>query len=198
MCIQSIIGEGLRAFARDERGSAALEFVLSVPLLVGVMCITAEYGRSLIVREALDSAVSDATRLLSRAPADEVTGPSGDIFISPKEHFVDMAQTLVADRVGIEPDEVILNWWVTVEDDGTNFRQPYQIVRVQAQIEVELPFLSYTILLRDATQIADGTATFVSTDMARYAYEAPLGSGCTAAEIASAQCGAEDILVETN
>ncbi|MEO1533470.1 MAG: TadE/TadG family type IV pilus assembly protein, partial [Pseudomonadota bacterium] len=59
----------LGAFIRDDSGASALELIVSLPLLVGCMLITANYGLLISTREALDSATRDATRLLTRAPA---------------------------------------------------------------------------------------------------------------------------------
>ncbi|MEM6945467.1 MAG: TadE family protein, partial [Pseudomonadota bacterium] len=57
------------AWCGDERGASALELIVSLPLLVGCMLITTNYGLLISTREALDSATRDATRLLTRAPA---------------------------------------------------------------------------------------------------------------------------------
>lgn len=140
----------LRRFQRDERGSAGAEFVVSLPLLIGVMVIASEYGGALQVRDVLDAATRDAARFLARAPLDS----SGNY----RQHFVDEAEGLVAERLGLDAAQVEL---ITTEPPGADgsrgaastgptviddtdgeFRTEYRVVTVDVEIVYEMPLLA--------------------------------------------------------
>ncbi|MEM6487062.1 MAG: TadE family protein [Pseudomonadota bacterium] len=99
-------------FVADERGASAMELLVSLPLLVGMMLITANYGLLLNTREALDSATRDAARLLMRAPAgcvaDATPGNGFNQRPEPYPFFVGQAQQLIADRMGVDLADVTL------------------------------------------------------------------------------------------
>ena len=59
----SNVCRSLGRFLRSESGSAGSEFVVSLPLLIGVMVIASEYGSALQVRDVLDAATRDAAAL---------------------------------------------------------------------------------------------------------------------------------------
>lgn len=61
----------IRRFAKDQSASVSVDFVISIPILLAVLVLTAEYGRVLQMRSTLDNAVADAARYLSRVPLDE-------------------------------------------------------------------------------------------------------------------------------
>lgn len=83
---------GLRRFARDRSGSVTVDFIVSLPILLAILVLTSEYGRTLQMRMTLESAVADAARYLSRAPL----VPGGDAF--PPE-AVAIARNLIVSRV---------------------------------------------------------------------------------------------------
>lgn len=56
----------LRRFGSDSRASVAVDFIISLPILLAVLVLTSEYGRVLQMRNAMDNAVADAARYLSR------------------------------------------------------------------------------------------------------------------------------------
>lgn len=159
-------------FLRDDRGSAAVEFVAVLPLAAGILVLGAEYGNGLMTREALDSAVRDATRILSRAPV-ELEG-EGRV---PYAHFEDLARNVVADRTGEDPTR----FEVRLLPVGGTGQSARWIVETEAEIVVDLPLLSFFERIG-----IGGVATGVSMtarDSAPYVGEAPAGAlGCSRAD----------------
>lgn len=126
------------AFAREERGTAGLEFITTLPLLLGVLVFTAEYGQALRARMALDSATQDIARYLARAPVDNVTGLDGIPKIDFYPGIEANAQALLADRV----DPLLRFEAAAYTVDIANFREPYYIIEVKAWTYVDMPLLS--------------------------------------------------------
>lgn len=133
-----------RDFAHDDAGTAGLEFVTTVPLLLGVLVFTAEYGEALRSRMALDSAVQDIARYLARAPVDRVVVSQG---LPPEiQHYPGVlteAQALLGQR--IEPVLFFRVQTTTVDsgtDEGGTFRDPYYVIEVVATTWEELPLMS--------------------------------------------------------
>lgn len=126
-----------RAWRRDESGAAALELIVALPLLVGMMLVTANYGLLLNSREALDSATRDAARILMRAPAGcrDVSGRNEPL---PYPHFEQEAQQIVADRMGVDFADVTLNTQVFfVPGSEALAGQSYYQVVVQVSVEMD-------------------------------------------------------------
>lgn len=63
-------------FRQDQRGAAAIEFALVLPLLIGLMAGTVEIGLVGIVSNNLDNAVQGAARKLRTGEADGATSAS--------------------------------------------------------------------------------------------------------------------------
>lgn len=129
------IASAVRRFRADQSGSAGSEFVVSLPLLLGVMVIASEYGGALQVRDALDAATNDAARFLGRAPLDS----SGDL----RPYFITEAHGLVAERLGVTPDRVNFEAEIDVPS-GTEdaFRAEYRVITVDVSLTVRMPLLA--------------------------------------------------------
>lgn len=129
---------GGAAWRRDERGAAALELIVSLPLLVGMMVLTANYGLMISTREALDSATRDATRLLTRAPAgltvDPVTGQDEPQLYT---HFLTEARQLIADRIGVETADVTLTTRVDFLTGSDALRREFYLVTVNVSVNLQ-------------------------------------------------------------
>lgn len=82
-----------RKFLGDQRGSATVEFVLALPILLAMMAFAVQYGNAMSIRNNLDVATRDAARYLARAPLANATGTSIDAT------FVQAARDMVQDRV---------------------------------------------------------------------------------------------------
>ena len=172
----SVLKQKVRGFIRDEAGSASIEFVVTLPLLIALLAISFEYGRAFAIREALDSAVRDATRFLARAPATLVDDAAGQ---RPglQQYFVDRARDMVSDRVGAEmtaetfPDPIVTN----DKSDGS-LRTPFYEIFVSVSVEAEFSLLSIF-----GNWIGSGGSgnlyafTMQARDSARYLGEVPEG-----------------------
>ena len=80
-------------FVRNNEGSATVEFVLALPILLALMAFSIQYGNALAIRNNLDVAARDAARYLARAPLNDSTGASID------STFINKSQAMVAERV---------------------------------------------------------------------------------------------------
>lgn len=201
--------QGLRDFANDETGSASVEFVVNMPLLFAVMAMSFEYSRAYEIREALDSGVRDATRLLARAPAIAVD-PDDITTERPAAHefFIDEARAIVARRTGFEitasemPDPIFsLNQGINPTGDGNAFRTAYWEVAVTVTIEANLPLLGlFSNFLSEAGQQRAQertTLTMVASDSGRYLSAVPLSdTACSYVRNIHARVDPDDDLVE--
>lgn len=156
VCYSSFLG-AVRRFVADDRGNAGLEFVTSIPLLLGVLIFTAEYGEALRERMILDNATHDVARFLARAPIDN-TAPAPSAAnpapaVQPAFYAVTLteAQRMFNDRVGftdtadprfVGGDAVVFTATITLNDQ-VNFRSDYHVIEVRAATYVDMPLLSF-------------------------------------------------------
>ncbi|GMG84653.1 hypothetical protein LNKW23_38690 [Paralimibaculum aggregatum] len=167
-------------FIRDERGTASMEFVVTLPLLLGPLILTAEYGQALSNREALDSAVADAVQLLAVAPAlPAITAGGENDAPLLVQHFVDKAEELIADRLEVPESAIMFEATIsedcsvtTADPDGAD--RPFYIVRVRAVVGLKLGLLSF---FNNFFNGADGAfrerLPILATDEARYISAVP-------------------------
>ncbi|MEM1344001.1 MAG: TadE family protein [Pseudomonadota bacterium] len=192
---ESVIGK-FREFTNDTRGMAAVEFVFMLPLSVGILVMSAEYGNGLMTREALDSAVRDATRVLSRAPLKQDS--SGDPVLQP--YFVDKAKQMIADRIGRKVEEITFQATATILPTGgllpPGVELRTEVIRIdtQASVGLNLGLLNY---IRNITLSAGASPenaivtslTMFAGDRARYGGEIALGVvACNAFDADQALC----------
>lgn len=138
-------GRCLRRFLADERGTAGIEFLAASPLLFGVMIFTAEYGEALRYRIALDGAVQDVARYLSRTPVRQSTDAAGNPSIAFYDHFLTDAGAMLDRHVGRHVDFTVD---VTTADTA-NFRTPFYLIDVNGSVTVDLPMLAFINLFSD-------------------------------------------------
>lgn len=180
---------------KDEQGQAGLEFVVTLPLLVGVATIAAEYGEGLQKRALLDSAVREATRLLSRAPG-EISYGISEIGARVRIHapFVFAARSLVAERMNMPAEDIDFGIEIVVVDEGENFRGGYYVITVDASIDISMPLLGLFDIDETTDRVdADGVLNIRSSESARYLAD-DLGSnrpgdrGCAALSASAEPC----------
>ncbi|MEO1494654.1 MAG: TadE/TadG family type IV pilus assembly protein [Pseudomonadota bacterium] len=186
-----------RRFVADDKGAAAIEFLLASPLLFGVMVFTAEYGQALRVRAALDGAVQDSARFLSRVAADDAIDGFGNPSISFYQDQLDEARQIIEARTGrsvVEGAEGQPAFDVDIETvDVGNFRTPYHVIRVTASIPMEMPLLSVLDIGlnigSDSNTAAQTSIIMTSADIARWVGEAPAGlPACDLLSRANGEC----------
>lgn len=117
----------LHEFARDERASVTVDFVVSIPILLGVLVLTTEYGRVLQMRTALDNAVSDATRYLTRVPYDPATGTF-------QTRIVDNAKHIISSRINTK--------YIAIDDPVVTEGADFTTVQISARVGLVSPALS--------------------------------------------------------
>ncbi|MEM9144598.1 MAG: hypothetical protein AAGC57_00265 [Pseudomonadota bacterium] len=175
---------GLRGFLDDEDGTASMEFVVALPLLLGPLVIFAEYGEALSKREQLDSAVADAVQLLANSPA----WPGATEADPPQlyQPFVNRAATLIAERLGTSIEDINFAYTVTGDLSNGALRTPFYQVSVSAQITLNNGMLSFINAFTSETDVAT-VLTLPSRDTARYISAVPPieNTGCTFADLAT-------------
>lgn len=112
-----------RGFARDDRAAVTVEFVVSVPLLMAVLAFAVQYGYAMQVRNALDVAVRDAARYMSRAPIDTSSNSVSTAFLTKASELVNARISAAA---AVTVDDLVIT------DD---------IVAIRATATVDLPLL---------------------------------------------------------
>lgn len=127
----------LAGFAKDDRASVSVDFVVAIPILLAVLVFTSEYGRVLQMRTVLDNAVSDATRYLARAPR-------GENCAYPPE-VTDIAKQLISQRINVN-HIAIGNPDCSAPPTAANI-DDYQAVSLTVSIGVETPAISVISLI---------------------------------------------------
>ena len=162
-----------------------MEFVVTLPLLMGILVISYEYGEAYATREALDSAVRDATRYIARSPAAVTEEDRQDAegntltFQRPEiqQFFIDNAIELISARTGhpenvIQFDPVI----VSLDVSGGQLRSPFYEVVVTVRLTVELPTLGIFGHWIGSNTEREVGFVMEARDHARYLGEVPLGA----------------------
>lgn len=138
MPLLSNIMANLRQFLADDRGAAGIEFLCTLPLLIGTMVLTAEYGNALRTKMVLNTATADVTRFLARTPLQE--DPANPGGLSFYNNFLIDAQAILDARMG---GNVTFGAAVfEVEPDATLRSTPI-MVRVTTDIGLTMPLLGF-------------------------------------------------------
>lgn len=135
-------GAKVRNFISDTEGSSTVEFVIALPILLGMLAFAVQYGNALKVRNNLDVASRDAARFLARAPLD----PSGN---DVDNYFKQRARQIVAARVE-NTKSMISNFVPT--SDATK-------VTVSVTIDVPFPLLEWIGIFDTASPNLSMTST---------------------------------------
>ncbi|MEL7152594.1 MAG: TadE/TadG family type IV pilus assembly protein [Pseudomonadota bacterium] len=141
MPLLSNIAGSLKRFLSDERGAAGIEFLTTLPLLIGTMVFTAEYGNALRTKMVLNTATADVTRFLARAPLEESTTNEGQYQFYSK--FLTDAQAMMEARMG---GSVALSTEIFIIDsEGLPFdlRTDPVIVQVRTDVGLSMPLLGF-------------------------------------------------------
>ncbi len=174
-------------FLGDERGTASLEFVVALPLLMVPLILFAEYGEALSKREQLDSALADAVQLLAASPAWPGATPSDPPqLLRP---FVDRAARLVAQRMGQPVRGIAFSYDVTPDLSAGSLRIPFHLITVRASVVLDQGLLSF-INAFTAENDVPTVLVLAAEDSARYVSAVPPIelTGCTF-ETLAADCG---------
>ncbi len=185
----------LLEFLACERGTAAVEFVVALPLSVALTVMAAEYGNGLMAREQLDSALSDATRLLSRAPLDLAVDPAtGDTQPTFYPDFLADARRILSERTGVAEGDIAFFAQLQVLTGDTALRTQHIVIETRVAIPLDLRLLAFlrTQLLfgEDGSSIVKTGLMMNSRDRARYVGELLPGQrACPQIARAEALCG---------
>ncbi|GMG83761.1 hypothetical protein LNKW23_29750 [Paralimibaculum aggregatum] len=174
--------DGLGSFLAAEEGAASLEFVVTLPLLLGPLVITAEYGQALAQRERLDMSLADAAQMLSQAPA--MPGLTAEDAPLPYSHFVDKARDMV--RANLGPDATLASFAVSISGDLSQgmLSRPFYRVRLRAEVALDLRLLSFVNAFT-AERDVPRMLTLTAHDEIRYAPAVP--------PIDNIDCGWDDL-----
>jgi Flp pilus assembly protein TadG len=132
MCVEDLLAAARRRLGRfgaEPDGAVTVEFVIAVPLLLAVLAFAVQYGYAMQVRNALDVAVRDAARYMSRAPIDPATS-------LVDAGFLTKATELVQTRIGATAQ-------ISVDD----LRITASTAAIKATATVSLPLLEVLVFV---------------------------------------------------
>ncbi|MEM7668278.1 MAG: hypothetical protein AAF317_03900 [Pseudomonadota bacterium] len=152
-----------------------MEFVVTLPLLMGILVMAYEYGEAFATREALDSSVRDATRYIARAPAADGVDDLDNQIPEVPVFFLNNAREIISARTGFAPSDVDFNYSINPNQSGTALRSPFYEVRVTAKINVSLPTLGIFGNWIGSSENPKTGFEMSSIYTARYLGEVPLG-----------------------
>jgi hypothetical protein len=142
----------------EERGSLVVEFVIMLPLVLGILILIAEFGRAFWYHHIVTKGVRDGVRYLSRAPAAQF------------DDYAERARYLAMTGQADPSAAPAYAWWTnidTVTASGPEelggpplFRTAFERVAMQAAVPVPFPLL--------ALFGQEPTVTIVAADQARY------------------------------
>lgn len=130
-----------RDFVADTRGAAGVEFLVTLPLLIGAMVFTAEYGNALRTKMVLNTATADAAHFLSRTPLQENPANPGQLLFY--QDFVTEANQMLEARLGgtvVFDAEVIV---ISNESLNYSLRSDPIFVRVETAVNLGVPLLGF-------------------------------------------------------
>lgn len=119
-----------RHFARDERGSITIEFVVMLPLFLAALAFTFEFGRVFVAHQGTVNNVRSAMRYLSRS---DLSG-----------NDVTAATNIVRTGVpagGAAPDylaSATVDINTNYKSEPTAFSRPVQTIRIFTKVEIPL------------------------------------------------------------
>jgi hypothetical protein len=151
----------LRPLARllgEERGSLVVEFVIALPLILGMLVLISEFGRAFWYHQIVTKGVRDGVRYLSRAPAAEF------------DAFALQARYLAMTGRPDSSAPAAYPWWTDIatvsvsgpEEVGAppQFRTAFDRITMQSAVPVSFSLLAWLGL--------DPTITITAADEARY------------------------------
>lgn len=175
-----------RQFLADDRGSAGIEFLMTLPLLIGVLLFTAEYGNALRAKMVLNTATADAARFLARSPIYE--DATGKLDVYPT--FYNQAGNLVAGMIGGPVNISVLVYKPLPEDSG--LRTDPVLIRVEANATLSMPLLGF---INNTLEWAGQFAIGAPETPAQFATSVPLTSVKTAPWSAGSEIGAAECTI---
>lgn len=147
-------------FWRDRRGTALVEFAISLPLVLVIFAVMVEGSRTLFAFQAAIAGVRDASRYLARAaPLDICDGGNLSGFSARVTQIV----TYGVDGNSVLPGLVSIDSVVAEHDcEPGDFRvSPVPVARVTATVSIELPFAGIFTLAGGS--VPDITTTITDT-----------------------------------
>jgi Flp pilus assembly protein TadG len=138
---------------RAQRGVAAVEFALVLFVLMVLVSGTVEIGKTIWYFNSLTKSTRDGARLLSMAPADELSGS-----VAAAKNLVVAAAT----AAGV-PDVTVANVEVSCLNGGFS---PVACVDGTPPINVKVAIIGYNVVLGSWIGVFSATGTTTTTDTA--------------------------------
>lgn len=204
VCLLRRLAVRSRRFGTERQGSASVEFVVSMPIFMLLFGFIGGFGELVSQREHLDSAVFDATRLISQAPAgwenpDGTYSKDEDGNQVPRvyPYFEDQARQLIAERMDIDlaswdpadPDPVQITTTFTRFTIGNETPTAFYHVEVTAVVEFNAPMLNLIASMGIIESVRPHTFAMQSTQTARYTSSVAIGvKPCPSADRVAGIC----------
>ncbi|MEM9198126.1 MAG: TadE/TadG family type IV pilus assembly protein [Pseudomonadota bacterium] len=182
----------LSAFSADRSGTASVEFAICLPFILVMIAFVGSFGELVSQREQLDSATFDATRLLSRAPADweddsgnPVTDINGNDVPVIHDFFSAEARALIAERMGVDlagttpgdaSDPVRVNITLRKMSTTSEMRTDFYLIELTAVVAFDSPLLAIVAAFGLVESDHPEKFTMRVAQTARYVSSIPVGS----------------------
>lgn len=189
MPLLSSITANFRRFLSDEDGAAAIEFLMTLPLLIGVLLFTAEYGTALRAKMVLNTAAADAARLLARAPIYD-DGSSLKIY----DTFRNDAGNMVSGMIGGPVEISTLIYTPNIQPQGY-FRTDKVLIRLTADAYLTMPLLGF---INDTLEWASQFAIGAPSEAVKIATAVPLRAVQTVPWLGGSAINAAECTIDAN
>lgn len=188
MPLLSNVTANFKRFLADEDGAAAIEFLMTLPLLIGVLLFTSEYGNALRAKMVLNTATADAARLLARSPIFEDEAGNLKYY----DEFYDAAGNMVAGMIG---GPVEFNAVLYVEGPAGYFRTDKVLLTVTANANLTMPLLGF---INNTLEWAGQFSIGAPSEPIKIETTVPLSSIQTVPWVGGSDIGAAECIVDVN
>ena len=121
--VTRLLAHKLKCFWHDNSASSTVEFVIALPILLGMLAFAVQYGNALKVRNNLDLASRDAARYLARTPLQDNGGGT-----NVDQVFLDRARSIIENRLGSTTSTI------------TSFQSSSDDTQATVDVTIEVPF----------------------------------------------------------
>ena len=140
----------LRTYMRSETGSSSVEFLLSLPFIVGMIAISSEFGRLILYQHVITQNLRGGVQYLSNIPLD-VLRVAEDGGQACSSNALSRARSII---LAGDPNDTIsrYSWWSDPQSikcsislvDSIGTGSAFWVVELETSVNVDLPLLALT------------------------------------------------------
>lgn len=152
-------GQKCRTYLRSETGSSSVEFLLSLPFIVGLLAIASEFGRLILYQHVITQNMRGGVQYLSNVPLDVLRVTEGGVPVCSSSPLTRARSIILAG----DPTDTSsrYSWWsdpntikctVRLVDSNTvQTGAEFWIVELETSVNVDLPLLAMTRTVESST-----------------------------------------------